>query len=107
MPAPSRIDLREGGFFMRCRVTELRCREVINVCTGFRMGFVYDVIVDSATGQILALVVPGPCGLFGIFGREDDFIIPWECVRRIGEDLIIVEISGDCRREKRPKRPYI
>ena len=90
---------------MRCRVTELRCREVINVCTGLRMGFVCDVIINTATGQILALVVPGPCSLFGIFGREDDFVIPWECVRRIGEDLILVEISGDCRREKRRRRP--
>ena len=92
---------------MRCRVTELRCREVINVCTGQRLGYVYDVVINSATGQILALVVPGPCGLFGIFGREDDYIIGWERIKRIGEDIILVEISGEYRREKRKRRLWI
>jgi hypothetical protein len=38
------------------------------------------------TGCILALVVPGPCRFFGLFWREDDFIIPWDCIKRIGED---------------------
>ena len=91
---------------MRCRIADLRCKEVVNVCDGLRMGFVCDVILNDATGQLLAIVVPGPCRFLGMFGHEDDYIIPWENIRRIGDDLIIVEISGDYRREKRPKRPW-
>ena len=91
---------------MKCRIADLRCKEVINICDGFRMGFVCDVILNIVTGQILAIVVPGPCKFFGFFGREDDFIIPWECIRKIGDDIILVEISGEFRREKRPKRSW-
>ena len=88
---------------MKCRIAELRRREVINICTGQRMGFVCDVLVNVVSGQLAAIVVPGPCRFFGLFGREDDFIIPWECIRRIGDDIILIEVSGDCQREKRDR----
>ena len=88
---------------MQCRIADLRCKEVINICTGHRLGFVIDVIVDVVCGQIIAIVVPGPCKFFGLFGREDDIIIPWEFIKRIGDDLILISIEGDYKREKRRK----
>ncbi|MBQ2231174.1 MAG: YlmC/YmxH family sporulation protein, partial [Oscillospiraceae bacterium] len=77
----------------------------VNICDGLRLGFVCDVIVNTATGQVLAIVVPGRCKVLGLFFREDDYVIPWECIRKIGDDMILVEISGEYRRERRPKRP--
>lgn len=91
---------------MRCRIADLRCKEVINICNGLRMGFICDVVINACTGQILAIVVPGRCRFFGLFGREDDFIIPWECIRRIGDDIVLIEIKGDCPREKRNRNPW-
>lgn len=91
---------------MKCRVQDLRYKEVVNICDGLRMGFVCDVILNAATGQILALVVPGPCRFLGIFMREDDYVIPWECIRKLGDDMILVEIPGEYRRERRPRRPW-
>lgn len=92
---------------MQCRIADLRCKEVINVCNGFRLGFVCDVLLDTATGRILALVVPGPCRFFGLFWREDDFIIPWDCIKRIGDDIILVEVDGAFRREKRRRGAWV
>ncbi|MGE4483574.1 MAG: YlmC/YmxH family sporulation protein [Oscillospiraceae bacterium] len=92
------------GKGMHCRIEDLRCKEVINICNGFRMGFVCDVYINIITGQLLAIVVPGPCRFFGLFGREDDFVIPWECIRKIGDDIILIEVPGEHRREKRRKR---
>jgi len=86
---------------MRCRITELRYKEVINVCDGMRLGYVYDAAIDQLTGKVVAIIVPGPCRYFGLFGREDDYVIPWECIRRIGDDIILIEVSGEHRREKR------
>ena len=91
---------------MRCRIADLRCKEVINICDGLRMGFVCDVILNTVTGQLLAIVVPGPCRFLGLFGREDDYVIPWECIRRIGDDIILTEVEGAYRREKRERRPF-
>ncbi|SHH53080.1 sporulation protein, YlmC/YmxH family [Sporobacter termitidis DSM 10068] len=92
---------------MQCRIADLRCKEVINICNGFRLGFVCDVLLDTLTGNILALVVPGPCRFFGLFWHEDDFVIPWECIRRIGDDIILIEVDGTFRREKRRKGAWV
>jgi len=89
---------------MRCRFSDLRYKEVINVNDGFRMGYVCDIALNAVTGQILSILIPGQSKFFGFFGREDDFCIPWECIRRIGEDIILVDIDGEYKREKRTKR---
>lgn len=74
---------------MCCRITDLKNKEVINLKTGSKMGCVCDVIVDTCTGKIIAIVVPGECRFFGFF-RDDDYEIPWDCIEKIGDDLILV-----------------
>ena len=76
---------------MECRVSELRYKEIINVPDGSRYGWVGDVEVDLDSGQVRALVVPGRLRLFGLLGREEDRVFPWEAVRRFGADTILVE----------------
>ena len=88
---------------MGTRVTDLRCKEVINVTDGLRLGFVSDVEILLPEGKVLALVVPGPCRFFGLLGRKDDVVIPWTCIRRIGSDIILVELEPDKCRVPRPK----
>lgn len=76
---------------MESRITELRCKEIVNVSDGCRLGYVGDVEVDLDTGQVRALVVPGRLRFFGLLGREEDIIFPWNSVKRFGEDIILVE----------------
>ena len=90
---------------MQCRFSDFRDKEVINVRTGSRMGYVCDAEFQYPEGRITALIVPGKARYLGLFGREDDYIIPWECISRIGEDLILVESDRGIRRGKRPKKP--
>ena len=91
---------------MQCRIADLRDKEVVNMADGNRLGNVEDVLVDTLSGRVLALVVPGPCRFLGLFFPGDDYIIRWECVRRIGDDLILIDVKGDCERAKRPKRCF-
>ena len=88
---------------MKSRIADLRCKEIINVTDGSRFGYVGDVEVDLDTGQICALVVPGRLRLFGLLGREEDRIFPWDLVRRFGEDIILVE-SGALRAGREERR---
>ena len=76
---------------METRIAELRYKEVISVEAGARYGYVGDMEVDLESGQVQALVVPGKRRFFGLFGREEDKIIPWNAVKRFGEDIILVE----------------
>ena len=87
---------------MGTRVTEARCKEVINITDGLRLGVCFRCGGPAPRGKVLALVVPGPCRFFRLFGRKDDFVIPWHCIRRIGSDIILVEIEPDkCRVPRR------
>lgn len=86
---------------MELRLGELRYREVINAANGERLGYVSDVMIDGGTGRITALVVPGPAKLFGLLGREEDYVLPWEKISRLGEDIILIDSAAAVRRKKK------
>ena len=35
--------------------------------------------------------MPGPARFFGLFGRGEEYFIPWECIKRIGDDIILID----------------
>ena len=76
---------------MQCRVVDLRYKEVINVNDGCRLGYVGDVEIKLPEGHVVALIVPGPCRFFGLFGRGEDYYVPWDCIKQIGDDIILID----------------
>ena len=83
---------------MTIKFTDLQCKEVICIADGRRLGFVTDVQVELPDGNVCAIVVPGPCRFFGLGGRQEDFLIPWNCIKKIGPDIVLVETKpNDCR----------
>ena len=76
------------------RICELREKEVVNVCDGERLGNICDVDFEERTGRICSLIIPAPCKVFGIIGRDSEYIIPYECVKRIGADVVLVEVEA-------------
>ena len=89
---------------MQCRMRDLRCKEVINISDGCRLGFVSDVDIRIPEGQVIAIVVNGPCRFFGLFGRGEEFYIPWECIQRIGDDIILIDKPFHRREPQERKR---
>ena len=85
---------------MQCRIRGLRRKEVINICDGSRLGYVSDVDIKVPEGQVVAVVVNAPGLFFGLFGRGEEFYIPWECIKQIGDDIILIDKPA----ERRP--PY-
>ena len=88
----------------RTTVADLRYKEIINLSSGNRLGFVYDAEITLPEGQVTALIVPGPARFFGLFGREEDIVIPWDRIAKIGEDIILVEMEGEAPRHRREAR---
>jgi len=78
---------------MPCRMYDLRQKEIINIRDGSRYGFVCDMELDAETGRILKLIAPGPARLLGMFGREQEYRIPWDRITQIGEDIILVDLD--------------
>lgn len=79
-------------------VYELCERDVVNVTTGQNLGKVDDISFEPETASITGVILYGRLKLFGLLGREEDRYIPWDRVRRFGEDIILVE------QEPRPAR---
>lgn len=75
------------------RLFDLREKEVINIVDCKRLGFVSDVIFDFPSGCIAAFIVPGPGRICGVFGRDTEYVIPFPCVRQIGNEIILVEVK--------------
>lgn len=73
------------------RLQDLRNKEVIDISDGKRLGFVCDCELDICTGRLVALIVPHSGGMFSWMGRNEDFVIPWANIKKIGEDIIIVD----------------
>ena len=77
------------------RFSELKQKEVINCRNCERLGFVCDVGIDICNASVISLIIPGPCKIWGILGRDQEYIIPWKCVRQIGDDIILVDVDAD------------
>lgn len=75
---------------MNCRLIDLRNKEVINVNDGTRLGYVCDVEMDTGQAKMLSLIIYGHTRLFGLLGKREDLVIPWELVQTIGDDTILV-----------------
>lgn len=74
--------------------SELKQKDVINICDGRKMGKPIDLILNDHA-CVEALVVPGNNGgLLGMLKPDHEgYVIPWRLVRRIGDDVILVEVD--------------
>lgn len=73
---------------------ELKEKEIINICDGARLGCICDLEIDDCTGTICSIVVPGPTRFLGIFRSRDELVIPFCKIQKIGDDVILVDISN-------------
>lgn len=74
--------------------SELRMKEVINICDGRRLGRPIDVTFTEAA-CIEAIVVPGQHSVKNMLkGMREGLVIPWNRIRRIGDDVILVELDA-------------
>ena len=91
---------------MSCCISTLdamKNKEVINICDGRRLGYVVDGQIDIVQGKLLSIIVPGECNFLGI-SRGDDILIPWECIERIGDDIILVKVTDIYQRCETAKK---
>ena len=71
---------------------DFKHKEVININDGKRLGFVQDVTADLESGVITSIIVPGNSKLLNMFSSNNDIVIPWQNIKCIGDDVILVEI---------------
>lgn len=80
---------------MICSFSSLRNKEVVNMKTGMKIGFVDDIEIDTVTGSVVSLIVFGRARAFGIMGRDEDIVIKCKDIELIGEDTILIKFDND------------
>lgn len=68
----------------------LRCKEVVNIRDGCRLGYVEDIVFDMDNGSVCEIIVPCRGRIFGFLSKGESISIPWHAIERIGDDIIIV-----------------
>ncbi len=71
-------------------ISELRRKDVINEIDGKKLGYVYDIEIDINAGSIDAVIIPGESRFLGFFVRSEETIIPWDKIKKIGLDVILI-----------------
>lgn len=75
------------------KTSELRDKEIININTGKRLGNIVDVEVNLEEGKIEGIILPGESKFFRFFSKETEIYILWESIKKIGSDVILVDIN--------------
>ena len=74
--------------------SDFRVKEVINIRDGRRLGTIIDMEFYLSEGRITAIIVPGSSKWMGLIKNGDDIVIPWERIKKIGDDVILVDIEA-------------
>ena len=78
------------------RLSDIGYKEIINLSDGGRYGQLSDseLLFEPSTGRIRALLIPQYQGKFSFFDRGDFMQIPWDSIKKIGEDIIILDTAA-------------
>ena len=91
---------------METTFLELKCKQVINVVDGKTLGRIIDIVMDIKSCKILGLIVPSPTsGWLSCFKSGKEIFIPFECICKIGVDVILVELYINNNHAKPPPEP--
>jgi YlmC/YmxH family sporulation protein len=76
------------------RLSELIGKDIVNIQNGGRLGTVADsdLVIETDTGEIQSIILPSKNGIFSFLDRNN-FTIPWSCISKIGNEVIIVDLD--------------
>ncbi len=79
---------------MQSTFLDLRCKEVVNIIDGRKLGHIVDIVIDLPSACVVGLVVPGEQCFWNLLRPVDPLFISWQQITKIGEDTIFVELTS-------------
>ncbi|WP_174735057.1 YlmC/YmxH family sporulation protein [Mesobacillus harenae] len=78
------------------KLSELGGKEIVDAKRAERLGVLgqTDLEIDEQTGKVEALVIPG-VKWFGLRKQGGDIRVPWQHVKKIGADMIIIDVPEE------------
>jgi len=77
------------------KLGELAGKEIINLSDGAQLGVIgeTDLAIDGESGKIQSIIIPRKGNFMSFWAEKSELVIPWEVVKKIGFEVIIVELD--------------
>lgn len=75
------------------RLSDLQNKDIVNVVDGKNIGNIIDVKIDEERGNIVSFIIEPNKNFFSFLNKGADTEINWQCITKIGEDVILVKIT--------------
>ncbi|MGM0470668.1 MAG: YlmC/YmxH family sporulation protein [Bacillota bacterium] len=84
------------------KLSQLQGKEIINMYDGHRLGILgeSELVLDAHSGAIESIIIPDQGGFLSLFGEEKYLIIPWQAVKKVGSEVIIIELENDLQPQR-------
>lgn len=81
------------------RLSRFGGKEIINLSDGTKLGLLEDadLLIDENTGKIEAFLINSGRRLSFRSSEKSVLKIPWENIKKIGSDIIVVEFNKNSR----------
>ncbi len=73
-------------------VNGLKTMEIIDINTGTKLGYIKDFKVNCEEYKLEAIILPSQKS--GWFSKNEDIELPWDRIKKIGVDVILVDGEG-------------
>lgn len=77
------------------KLSNLAGKEIINLYDGARLGMIgeSELLIDTQSGRVESIIIPTSGTLINLFNRQKELIIPWRAIKKVGNEVIIVELE--------------
>ena len=73
------------------RISDLQLKDIVNINDGKKIGRIIDAVIND-TGIIEYLSIEKRGSLNNLFNKDNETTITFKQIKRIGEDVILVDI---------------
>lgn len=75
------------------RLSDLQNKNIVSINDGRNIGNIIDVKIDEQSGNIISLIIEANKNFFSFSNKGIDTEVSWKHIKKIGEDVILVDIS--------------
>ena len=75
------------------KLSELAKKDIINIKDGKRIGKIVDVEFDINNGYMIRFIIESSNIIKSIFSSGDELTIKFSQIKKLGEDVILIDIS--------------
>lgn len=77
------------------KISDIQAKDIVNLADGRLLGHISDLDINLETGKIEAIIIGGGGRVMNLFQRDEEIVIPWKNVIKIGSDVILVRFQGN------------